>query len=396
MGYSFHYKADYEERIDLRFLLDSSPDEVVRWLRKQFKEPEKGIYGETLHLYEDKGRRLLEYLLIKRKNLLIDHALARYGYSSHAIQTAYDRGDTSTRLAALGNIRGGMALHQSLSIILSGKFHELKALLNNRWLSGEILGNILSRKERFSVIPDDRFKLIVRALSGNKRLSEPYNAIMMDGYDEYSYHKVFYTAWQLAELVPNDQSWAGVLWNFLSNTIKPPAFENLDATISRWNIDITPDTEGKWWSRSPSFHVRSLLYDFKKPDDSLSVCEDLAGRCSFYRRFSPHNFRGWPHFLEVDGEEFTHSVLQNENIWRYEDQRDLLSQVCWSTPDERSNMDMPNEYNKLERLHNTIHPEWFGKKNEKSNISFENIIDRLESIETEIRSKDKKKGFLNF
>jgi hypothetical protein len=181
--YTYTYKSTQEERVEIGFLAKASPEEVVRWLRENYREPRKGIYGETLALYEDDGRRLVEYILSRRKDPLIDHGLARYGYSRYGIRKAYDRGDASTRAAAVGNIRGGLVLRQADQILRTGKYHLLRALLQNKWLSGRFIDSLLRRKEAFSDISDDRFAVIVRALTGNDRLRTPYQSLYLDGFE---------------------------------------------------------------------------------------------------------------------------------------------------------------------------------------------------------------------
>jgi hypothetical protein len=74
---------------------------VYQWLRDNYRDVDIGIYGEPLFTREAEGRRLIEFILSRRRDKLIDHGLARYGCSSLAIQRAYDRGDISTKYAAL-------------------------------------------------------------------------------------------------------------------------------------------------------------------------------------------------------------------------------------------------------------------------------------------------------
>src|SRR5260221_6803062 len=143
------YKSSHEERVELGYLAKTTPDEVVRWLRDNYKEPPKGLYGETIDLYKDDGRRLLEYVLSRRNDRLIDHGLARYGFSRYAIQKAYDRGDVSTRAAALSNIRGGVVLRQAHDILRTGKYSLVRAMLQNKFLWGSYIEKLLRRKDDF-------------------------------------------------------------------------------------------------------------------------------------------------------------------------------------------------------------------------------------------------------
>jgi hypothetical protein len=365
----------------------------VRWLRENYREPRKGIYGETLALYEDDGRRLVEYILSRRKDPLIDHGLARYGYSRYGIRKAYDRGDASTRAAAVGNIRGGLVLRQADQIMRTGKYHLLRALLQNKWLSGRFIDSLLRRKEAFSDVSDDRFAVIVRALTGNDRLRTPYQSLYLDGFDDYQYHLPFHAAWDLSKTVPANQEWAGILWDLLGSTERPYTLEGQQAAIERWNIDIPPEKPGRWSSRSPSFFVRSLLYDFQIPDKTLLESEDAACRQSFYRRFSPDEFPDWSRFLETDGEEFTYAALQNENLWRSAAHRRALSWVCSSTPDPNHSMDMKNYFRSAEQRHRERQPEWFAEAPDPPwQEPVQQILERLGRLETALQAMPRKRS----
>jgi hypothetical protein len=393
MRFTYKYKASHDERVEVGFLAKASPEEVARWLREHHTAPPKGIYGEPLDLYKDDGRRLLEYVLSRRNHPLIDHALARYGYSHYSIQKAYDRGDASTRSAATSNIRGGIALRQASDILRTGKYSQLRALLQNKWLSGEFIEQLLRRKEKYSDLSDERFALIVSAITGNERLNSPYQSLYMDGYDEYRYHLPFHAAWDLTKSVSADQGWAAVLWNLLGSTLRPYKFDDWQAAVERWSIDIPPKKPGKWFSRSPSFFVRSHLYDLKEADNSLLESDDAAARVSFYRRFAPSTFRDWPRFLKIDGEEFTNAALQNSSLWQSEEQRQALSQVCWATPDEHHMMDVPNEFRSLEERHRQKNPEWFNEQVDSPlGEAVKEVLKRLEKLESELQTIPRKRS----
>jgi hypothetical protein len=388
------YKSPHEERVEAGFLSKASPEEVVRWLRDNYKEPSKGIYGESLDVYKEDGRRLIEYILSRRNDALIDHGLARYGCSRYAIQKAYDRGDVSTRAAAVGNVRGGAVLRQADEILRTGKYALLCALLGNKWLRGGYIEVVLRRKRAFSDISDDRLAVIVSALTGNERLRTPYQSLYLDGGGDYQYHLPFHAAWDLTKTVPANQEWAGILWNLLGHTVRPYTLEKQQAAIERWNIDNPPEKPGRWFSRSPSFFVRSLLYDFKTPDKTLLGSDDAACRYSFYRRFSPDEFRDWPRFLKIDGEEFAHAALQNENLWRSATHRQALARVCWDSPDPDHSMDMRSYFRADEQRHRERHPEWFAEAPDSPwQEPLEQILNRLERLETALLTIPRKRSW---
>ena len=362
----YTYKSQQAERTEIGYLASASPDGVYQWLRDHYRDPDKGIYGEPLRLREDDGRRLVEFILSRRNDRLIDHGLALYGYSQRAIQKAYDRGDVSTKYAALSNSRGGIALQQAFDVLSAGKYNAVEAMLQNKWLSGDYLEALLKRKGKFAELSDDRFLTVVHALRGHPRLKRPYDSLYLDGYDEYKYELPTRAAWGLATTVPANQHWAAALWNLYSSIRRPNSFDNLSSTLARWDIDepLKEEDKGKWYRRSYSFFVRSYFNDFRQADESLLNSEDAASRNSFYRRFDPLLFPDWPSFLEKDGEEFTEAALDNEELWRHPPERQRLSRVCWATPDPHSSLDMPNAFRSHEQRRRERHPEWFTESEE--------------------------------
>jgi hypothetical protein len=382
------YRADYQERAEAGYFLSSPPGMVAEWLQTNWKQPEPGIDSDGWRT-DDSGRRLIEYLLVRRREPLIDHALARYGYSTPAIQRVYNRGDVSTRYAAVQNPRGGAALNQAQEILRTGKRSLVTALLQNPNLSSDFLEQLLRRKGRFSDIPDTRFILILYTLAGNKRLSKPYDG-PFDGWAEYKYNQVFDAAWDLTRAAPTDQKWAAVLSSLLCRANRPPGFKDLEGTIERWRID-EPIEEPKWHLRSNSFILRSYIADFSRADDDLLRSSDPALRMSFYRRFSPWQYKDWPDYLTRDGEEFVNAALENFELWRSPTKRERLERVCWDCPDPHHAMDAPNSFRSAQRGYRKRFPAWFSEdekfsiqrpvcvllKNEERLVNLEEKIDEI-------------------
>lgn len=381
--WSYRYRADYKERMEIGHLSVASPDRVFQWLKESWTEPNKDLHLFLPH--EDNGRRLLEYVLLRRRDPLINYGLARYGYCREIIQQAYDRGDASTRYAAVANPRGGPALSQAQEILRRGHLQLAQALLQNEFLPSGFIENLLLRKEDFKGISNDRFMMLIVALTGNKRLSRPYDTLYMDGWDDYRYHSVFKAAWNLVTTLPATQAWASVLSSFLHHTQRSYKLDDLEGTIKRWDID-SPDDQKPWYQKSQSFHLRTLLADYYDPDDKLLESEDLALRMSFYRRFAPHKYQEWPEFLKKDGENFVEAVMNNMNVWQSESERERLRQVAWDCPDEHHSMLAPNDFRARQAHYRKEHPNWFRDEDESSiEKRLEDIQDRLGQMEVSIK-----------
>jgi hypothetical protein len=397
------------ERLEIGYLLHADGKTVFEWLRAHYQEPTKVFRpGNGV---DDTGRRLLEYLLIKRNEKLIDYGIARYGYTISSIQKVFDRGNSSTRFAALGNVRGGMRLRQAIDLIRYGKPREIRQILKNQWLSNDTLIALIARDEEYFGVTDRQFYNIISALQHNKRLMTPNVDTWMDGYEESVYNRVFEFAWSLPSIVPSTQEWALLLSNLLRETIRRRAPIRLDNIIERWFID-----EPKVWS--PSILLRELLYDFKKADETLLESKDPAARRSFYKRFSPYKYSDWENYLNLDGEQFTRAALENENLWRLASERQKLNKICWDTPDRNAEMLMPDLYHiKEQHLRKSV-PEWFEEHETKETgcpiealhervLNIERVIEnlqisdnsaaveyRLEKIQRSLETIMNKKGFI--
>ena len=182
----FHYKAAYRERILIGELSTASPQMVVDWLRANWKEPERGVFGDARSY--DEERRLLENVLVKRDDRAINLALARYGYSTRAIQKAANGGGSAALYAAVNNPRGGVALTQTSLILRQGKRPLLRALLQNKFLRADFIEALLKREGAFADLSDDRLFWIVIEITGNERLNRPHPGDYLDGYEEFRYH----------------------------------------------------------------------------------------------------------------------------------------------------------------------------------------------------------------
>jgi hypothetical protein len=334
-------------------------------------------------------RALVEFILIKRNDALIDWGLARYGYETKVVQKAFDRGNVGTKLAALANPYGSVFLHQSIAVLMEGKNTPLWALLSNPYLPSRFLKSLLRRKADdkcssrwdFSDISDDRFRYIIHALAGNKKLNRHVeNWTFEDPYSMFDYEDVFKAAWDLTRTVPPTQVWANPLRAFLPQLDKsrrPTALPDLAQTLDRWRIDREPERQPpRSFDRSPSFAVRSLVADFIQADQSLLQAKDAALRMSFYRRFSPKQFPDWPDWIEKDGEEFVNAVLDNEQIWKTSAERWRLQSVCEECHDPYYDMECWKRFKYLASHYEKDNPQWFAEEDD----AFPSEVEELRSF----------------
>jgi hypothetical protein len=352
----FSYEASIKERIEIGYLLRADPSSVYDWFRTNYQDPDSyevaggDPYGPII---KEQGRRLIEYLLIRRNDPIINHALAAYGYSLFAIQKAFDRGDASARFAALTNVRGGIRLKLAKSIILNGSIRDAQQIIVNPWIADDVLISIINRKGDFSSLDYFRLSKLLHAMNKSPKLRVEVDDKFSNPYASIDQDRLLSSMWSLTLTVPNTQEFASMLSDCLYNVL-PWKPDNIDEIIQRWQID-----KENIYDRSPyqipSFRLRELLYNFKLANEALLESRDPAARMSFYRRFSPNIFKNWIGFVEdeLDKNEFIIRAIDNLKLWKDEEQRNLLYKLCSSSEMLR------DLYFMEEEIHREKNPLWF-------------------------------------
>lgn len=375
-----------EQRIEAAYLSGCDSQAAYSWLYER-----KHADGEKSSFLEE-APKVLEYLLVRRKDSLIDLAIARFGNSSDAIRKVFKRGNIGVRCAALSNpnigpasglFREGWLQDSDIREIISSNMDvELESLAKNNYLDDDAIKHLLNRSEEFSDLTDDQYVRMLVWLGSNPRMSSNYDSRLLDGWAEYSHGEVFSLAWQLARTLPVTKTNAYVLYELLQHTSAPVGYENPEQVIDRWRIEEKPKDGER--PLAYSYYLRTRLADVLKADNDLLNSDDPALRESFYRRFSAWEYKDWPKFIEKDGELAFDAVVENEELWHSEETRKLLQDTAWKVPDPHSSMMAPNTYNAVEDRHRKLHPAWFGDEDAEYGSDPNSVIRRLEKQVTSI------------
>ncbi len=372
----------YQTRIEAAYLVECSSQAAYDWLHEN-RQPD----GEEPPIL-DEFPKVIEYLLVRRNDSLIDLGIARFGKSITAIKRVVKRGNLGVRCAALSNPHIGPAQPMRLigdgwldenglkELIRSGCYAELQAFARNPFLDDTALEHLLEKKEEFAELSENQYLHMLMWLGGNPRMSKSYDDRILDGWAEYSHGRVFSLAWELARTLPADQLRASALYELLRKTSLPVSYKEPETVIARWRIEEERDDEKH--SLAYSYFLRSRIADTLKPDASLLNSDDFAVRESFYRRFEPSKFEDWPKFVERDGEEGFVAIVENDRLWRSDDNRRRLSDLAWEVPDPHSGMNAPNALRWAEERKRREHPDWFRDEDEEYSSSPNAIIRRLE------------------
>lgn len=348
----------HEIRIEAAFLAASSVEAAYGWLETHRDNEAPSFFGL------DGGVAVCEYLLLRRKEPLIDLGIARFGRSERAIRTVFRRGNIGVRCGALSNPltavrelvqRGWMEEQDLAGVIQHSRQAELAALASNPNLPNSLLVAMLNRSGAFEALPDSAYSVLLCTLGTNPRMSRPYGEEVLDGFADYDYHRVFSAAWELAQTLPNEPAWAFVLNKLLAQAHPPVRLGDIDNTIARWRIEPA----GERAALSSSFWLRSRIADLMPPNSELFESPDKAVRLSAYRRFDPKAVPDWPRHMISDGQDFFEAAVENDRLWRTEEDRERLSELAWEFPDPNSSMNLPNIYRAVYSRKAREHPEWF-------------------------------------
>lgn len=396
--------SNTQKRVSAAFLAYCSEDRAYEWLADNPALTNARKLNRSLKYELHEERKLLEYLLLRRRDRLIDLGLAQFACSESVLKRVFSRGCTATRCAVLSNpflfgssIFADDAIVPISEIVKRNNYKELEALALNQYLPDDFYIKLIERKSYFSQVDDIVYKRMLVWLGENERLSRPYDDTWMEGYDDFRYHQVFSAAWQLSANSPTTQEWASILDELLSRTQEPRGFDNLEDVIERWRIDLPKNADDRNYYTEPSFYLRSRLADLLEADEKLIKSQDLALRLSFYRRFSPYRFKGWERFVEIDGEKFVQEVISsNLQVWKIPAERETLSELAWDCPDPTHDMMMPNLFRSRKKALRDDHPEWFEDdsdgQNTRSNAIFEQIETSLRGIEERLDEIDGRFG----
>lgn len=370
---------EHQKRIEAAYLVRCSAQAAYDWLNER-KHPE----GEKPYSFENTPA-VLEYLLARRNDPLIDLGVARFGKSTTAIKRVFDRGNLGVRCAALsnpvvgpeGSFRTAWLDKKTLQeLTRRGSNAELQALATNPFLDDEAIEHLLEKQEEFAELSEIQYIQMLVWLGKNPRLAQPYDDAILDGWAQYSHGKVFDLAWELARTMDANKTNATVLYELLRRVQHPVGYENPEEVMARWRIE--EELEEGDHPIAGSFFLRSLLADLMAANDDLLNSDDLALRQSFYKRFSVWEYKDWPKFIEKDGAHAFDAIVENDGLWQSADKREKLRELAWEVPDPHSSMMAPNTRNWVEERKRREHPEWFRDEDEEYSNEPDAVIRRLD------------------
>jgi tetrahydromethanopterin S-methyltransferase subunit B len=316
------------------------PEAVAKWL--EVLKPDDSFSTQphgTAH----------EIVLLRRKDPLIDLALAKHGRDRRVLRRVFMRGNSGVRCAALGNRFSPGVWYQNFvhfgfnQLVKYGTKAELSALMQNEFIDVGVLEGLFRREGVFSEIDESRWQLLIEFVAQNPRLEKEYEGLM-DGWAEYRHTAYAEDAWKLSCKVPVTDSWADVLESLFRHL--PHSFKNdwVEPALERWKDDVDlgdPQLRNKFW-------LRSRIADQIEDREKCRYSQDLALRMSFYRSFLPDSPSQIQGYFEKDGKDFLSVIFANEHIFTSKDFQETLRKICWN---QGSDLTYANVFNsRLEQI----------------------------------------------
>jgi hypothetical protein len=337
----------------------SSPEFIFEWLKE---------YGSQKHTFMSDFAGL-EKTLLSKNNKLINLGLALYATEETVGYHLYETGEHAIKRACLSgrSVKEGfiskswIIKYAVLDEILfnykeDGALELLEAIFQNPYLPDSLLVDLYSKNDIFSDIEEDVWVCIVGLTYRNKRIATPRDSLFMDGYDEYTYNKVFATAWMLFKTLPVTTDNARMLIHLSENLVPYcPHDMNVFKVIKRWRSDNDED-------ESIFADVRArlvcLLSDYDNNFTRLKDSKDSAKRRGYYKNLRHVTGDQVDEYFAKDGEIFLNEALYNEAYFKSDDAKKRLRHACWNVEDDIS-MNYPNWYNAREAYLSQLYPEWF-------------------------------------
>lgn len=405
----FRAEMSAEDFGDIGFVANACASDVYRWYSQRPRERDYILW----QIECSPAQNIIDYLAFRRRDPLIDLALARFGFSRTVLQRVYRRAPLSTRVALCRNpelLTGRLGRHYvpfrperghfTQSLVENGTDDEIRAFCScpDYWdgvytlLLQSFEGLPLEGDVERPKVREARFEIILHTLSMNKRMrtdrQDGPRHQYRDGGSDYDYSKPFHAAWELASHLPASRRWAELLSRLYENL--PRSWhtpEEIEPLLEKWASPPQQEPEGDANHKHDPFRdVRAfLLARHFRPERSWLDHIDPAYRQAFLERYDPQAL-GMQEFdpLEVDLDPIIvfSQLEKNEELWRIPRGRsDIRSaarsaeyfEVRWAS----------DRYARMEADYRAKHPDWFDAEDE----NFELVGDAPEPAATNLQAR---------
>lgn len=337
-----------------------------------------------------------EQKLINKNDPFIDVVLAQYCFYHQTLQQLFSKSfvknDMTLRLACLSNKSIGkkrwgiyelpQALFDSenkdgmLNWFSSITYQEVDTLFRNETIDDGFLTNFLElENDLWKALTEDNKLQVIESLYYNERVCKKYEG-PMDGYAEYLHGRLFSVIWDLAKKLPVEKKWAYALGTLLEKTRDDRYEFNSLEVAKRWNVEEEEDKTKKQYLGGFELvryaiykNVVKNLYGKDKTNKVHYQHEDIAYRACAYVQtdITEDDIREAYAKDKLVAIEF---IMRNMRVWRKEDLRGVLKDICWDADSTINNnyLDCANMFNYKQEELEEKYPDWFAEKEDEAVI----------------------------
>lgn len=352
------------------------------------------VYNYFVNLSKSVGKIDIEEIdeetennLLSRNDAFIDIILAQYCFYPQTIKKIFSKSfsedNLTLRLACISNKNIGKkswvffelpeALFDSrnneemLAWFSHITLEEVDTLFKNETLDDTFLTDFLAiDNDLWKVLSEDNKLHAIHSLYYNERVCKNYEG-PMDGYAEFLHDKLFFAIWDLAKKLPVEKKWSYALGSILEKTKDRRYQFNSLEVAERWNVVEEKEENKKQFL--DGFELvrygcyRDIVKDLfgqDKTNKTHYANEDIAYRACAYVQ---------THIKEDDIREAyakdkllaIEYIMQNIRVWRNEELRSVLKDICWDADATLNNnyLDCANMFNYKEEYLKGKYPDWF-------------------------------------
>jgi len=333
-----------------------SPEYVYSWLE-----------GNTD--YGLNNRDLIDRVLLRRGQPLIDLGLAKYSLSRFVVKRLFYRSKL-LRSSVMTNPHVGPGTHHSWGRLISneevydilarGETDTVGCLLENKTCSVNFLRSVATREEPFRSLAEKDWGLLIYHILQNPLVTQAkeveYSFLQFD--HDMDHRGLVKDLWELLSTVEPDPFWTLIYFDKIDSL--PLAFSfDYDGVFQKWK-EALPKVK-------PGLPEEDFLRGIARGIESSypNVIEGASEiRMQFYQKMTQDEAEHIEEFLQLDGILFLENFYKNANFWRNEKGRSILASTSsvWRRKEEMSMSDGQMDwvyYETNQRKFEKECPEWF-------------------------------------
>ena len=248
---------------------------------------------------------------------------------------------------------------------------ELTQLVKNHSIPRNFLVQLFDSNDLWVVLNEEQQKLVAYEITKNPSVFLPYDETDIDGWADYSYHKLFYRLWDLCSIRRNPD-WAYVLWELTNKLVEAYQFykgtpEERQTLFALWADN--PDDANEYSHHrgmTTEGHLRKNIATASYASSSeFKDHPDFALRYAYYSS-NYLTTEQMQESVEKERNSF-YAMLENRRLMLSQASRETLSDLACQYPnDEDGYRDAPDAFRSSVAYYEKKHPLLFAIQADES------------------------------